>query len=222
MGADSDQASSFVHVPGGIVIGPGVRTEKVFAAAMKKFAKRFESYRPLMMASSMHTRIVIANVFLLPLLYYLPQFYIAHYGLVVVPARGKPYTRPYIVSFHGTSISYSHLLLPRSKGGPFTPLRDFWCTNLAMLATETELEVNDGLPIPAMGVKSHEHWPLTQAKGDAMTKCMVPSGHAAHAGFTYMNYFCDRGAGHCINLVLEALPGRRGGSSFINTWPTEP
>ena len=102
---------------------------------------------------------MIANVFLLPLLYYLVQFYIAHYGLVVVPA-------------HGTSIAYSHLLLPRSKGGPFTPLRDFWCTNLAMLATDTELEANDGLPIPAMGVKGHEHWALTQAKGDAMTRRM--------------------------------------------------
>jgi ribonuclease HI len=201
------QAPSCTYL--GVVIGPGVRTEKVFAAAMKKFNKRLESYRPLMRVSSMHTRIVIANVFLLPLLYYLAQFYIAHYGLVVVPARQALHQA--IVSFHGTSIAYAHLLLPRSKGGPFTPLKDFWCTNLAMLAANTELEANEGLPIPAMGVKGHEHWALTQAKGDAMTKCMVPSGHAAHAGFTYMNYFCDRGAGHCINL--EGLPGRKKGAA---------
>ena len=201
------QAPSCTYL--GVMIGPKVTTEKVFAAAMKKFTKRIASYRPLMSASSLHTRITIANVFLLPLLYYLAQFYIAHYGTVVVPARQALHAA--IVSFHGTSIAYAHLLVPRGEGGPHTPLRDFWCTNLAMLAAEADLEDSEGLPVPSMGVKGHKHWKLTQAKGDAMTKCMTPSGHAAHSGFTYMNYFCDRGAGRCISL--EGLPEKRKGAA---------
>ena len=67
-----------------------------------------------------------------------------------------------------------------------------------MLAARYDVEESEGMPIPAMGVKGHEHWPLTQYRGGAMDKCMTTKGHVAHSAFTFLEYFADHGAGHTI------------------------
>jgi hypothetical protein len=147
---------------------------------------------------------VVANVFLLPLLYYLCQFYIAPYKGVVKVAQRTLHRL--VLPFRGTAFAYAHLLLPRSAGGPFTPLRDIWATNQSMLAATHNLEESDGRLTPAMGVEGHRFWPLTQARGRSMDDCMTTVGHAAFAAFRFLEDYADRK--HGVLIDLTALPGR--------------
>ena len=55
----------------GVRIGPSVTTAEVFAEAKAKFDRRLELFRPFLRTASLQTRIMVANVFLLPLFYYL-------------------------------------------------------------------------------------------------------------------------------------------------------
>ena len=182
----------------GVAVGPKITTEEVFAGAKKKFDKRLALYRPFLKKTSLNTRIMVANVFLLPLFYYLCQFYVAHWSTVVQPVQRALHAAT--VAFRGTAFGYAHLLLPRGKGGPHTPLRDLWSTNIAMLAARHDMEESEECPIPATGVKGHKYWPLTQYRGGAMDKCMTTDGHAAHSAFTFLEYFADRDKGHRIDL----------------------
>ena len=187
----------------GVMVGPRVSTREVFAKAMTKFEKRLAGYSPFLRTSSIHTRIVVANVFLLPLLYYLAQFYLVPWDTVVVPVMTA--LRKMIIPFGGTAFAYAHLITPRAAGGPFVPLRDIWATGMSLLAAAYDLEESDGLPTPAMGVEGHIHWPLTQWRGHAMDRCMAPEGHAAYAAFSFLEDHAPRGDGECIRL--DSLPG---------------
>ena len=188
----------------GVAVGPRISTREVFAGAAAKFFKRLAAYRPFLARSSMHTRILVANVFLLPLLYYLCQFYIAPFHTVVIPVRLALHRM--VVAFRGTAFAYAHLLTQRAEGGPFVPLRDLWATNVSMLAATHNLEESDGNDIPAMGEQGHEYWPLTQWKGHAMDNCMAPDGHAAYCAFVILEDHAARRHGRSIDL--SGLPGR--------------
>jgi ribonuclease HI len=185
----------------GVAVGAKVGTIDIFAAAVRKFFRRLASYSPYLKKVSMHTRIVVANVFLLPLLYYLAQFYIVPYREVVLPVRRALHQM--VVPFRGTAFAYAHLLTARSKGGPFVPLKDIWCTNVAMLASTYPLELSEGCGIPEMGEKDHRLWWLTQ--WGAMNKCITPSGHAAYCAFMVLEDFARRKHGTFIDL--KGLPG---------------
>ena len=91
----------------GVAVGPRVTTKQVFTKAMTKFTARLNRYSPFLKESSLHTRIVVANVFLLPLLYYLAQFYIAPRKSVIDVVRRALHTAT--VAFHGTAFGYAHL-----------------------------------------------------------------------------------------------------------------
>ena len=189
----------------GVTIGPKVTTAEVFAGPKKKFDARLALFRPFMMKQSMHTRIVIVNVFLLPLFFYLAQFYIVDLGIL---KQVRAAIREAVVPFRGTAIAYAHLLLPRTAGGPHTPLRDLWCTNMAMLAAPTALEDSDGERVPAMGQPAHPLHRLTANEGALMDYNMMPECHAAYSGWSFLEYFAPR--------LGDAHPGARGNSWCID------
>jgi hypothetical protein len=191
----------------GVMIGRDVSTREVFAKALAKFFARLGTYSDFLRSCSLHNRIQVANVFLLPLLYYLSQFYLCPYDTVVKPVQLALHRM--IVPFRGTAFAYAHLVAARDKGGPFVPLRDIWVTNISMLAATYDLEESDGLLTPAMGLKGHEHWPLTQWKGHAMDRCMTTRGHAAYAAFHMLEDYAPRR--HNAIITLEALPPRSQG-----------
>lgn len=188
----------------GVMVGAEVSTRDVFAKAIAKFNRRLAAYAPYLASASLHTRIVVANVFLLPLLYYLMQFYIAPYDKVTLPVQRSLHRM--VVAFRGTSIAYAHIISERAAGGPFVPLRDVWATNVSMLAATHDLEESEGSPLPAMGFKGHIYWPLTQWKGRAMNHCMLPHGHAAFCAFALLEDYASRK--HGIVIDLSALPSR--------------
>ena len=194
----------------GVMVGPDVSTREVFAKATAKFMSRLAQYSPMLRTASMHTRIVVANVFLLPLMWYLCQFYICPYDTVVLPIQRALHRM--IVPFRGTAFAYAHLLRPREAGGPFVPLKDVWATNVAMLAATYDLEDSEGQELPAMGYAGHVHHPLTQWKGRAMDNCMTTEGHAAYCAFVVLEDHAPRQVGGRLDLgrlPRAGLPAKR-------------
>jgi ribonuclease HI len=186
----------------GVKVGPKVTTREVFAKAMSKFMARLAEYSEFLARSSVHTRIQVANVFLLPLLYYLCQFYLCPYDTVIKPVQSA--LRRMVIPFGGTAFAYAHLVTSRDKGGPSVPLKDIWSTNVSMLAATYDLEDSNDSQLPAMGYKGHRHWPLTQWRGGAMNGCMSPEGHAAYSAFVVLEDHVDRRQGGDINI--DKLP----------------
>ena len=186
-----------------MIVGAAVSTREIFAKCFAKFNTRLRAYAGFLKTCSLHTRIMVANVFLIPLMTYLMEFYICPYDSVVKPVQRALHQM--IVPYRGTGFAYAHLVTSRDSGGPMVPLRDIWCTNIAILAAIHNLEESDGLLTPAMGVKGHRLWHLTQYKGRAMDKCMTTEGHAAYAAFHALEDYAPRR--HNAIITLEDLPG---------------
>ena len=139
-------AKSAVYL--GITIGRKITAKEIFAKAKTKFFKRLKSFRICLASSSMHQRIMIANIYLIPVLLYIGQFYIAPFKSVVSPITNA--LRRAVIPFNGGGFGYAHLIAGRHTFGPALPLRDFWGANLTALAVDgpTDLRDFDGEPDP--------------------------------------------------------------------------
>ena len=71
----------------GVLFGRNVSSIDVCRGALDKFTHRLDSMRHALGRMSLHERILLFNVFLLPLFYYLAQFIVLPYWAVVVAAR---------------------------------------------------------------------------------------------------------------------------------------
>jgi ribonuclease HI len=163
----------------GVMVGRTVTTEVVFREAHAKFNRRVDTFRAIIRASSLHQRTLIFNVFLLPIFYYLAQFYIMPWHSVVVPVTQV--CRTLIIPYNGGGYAYAHLITPRGRGfGPHTPLRDLWSTNYTLLAAPFACEESHLSPLPNMGgmekVQHHAY----------MNGSMCPDEHSAFAAFTLL------------------------------------
>jgi ribonuclease HI len=139
----------------GVIMGPDISTKEVFQVAFDKFFSRARHFAPIIRSSTLHHRILIYNVFLLPVLYYLVQFYIMPYTEMIVPIR--EHCRKAICAFSGGAFGYCHLInTPRTSFGPFTPLRDLWATNMTLLASRSPiLLASNGHGHPVLGEFDH-------------------------------------------------------------------
>ena len=138
----------------GVLLGTGITTEDIFRVAVDKFFSRSHQLQPLISSSPLHQRILIYNIFLLPILYYLAQFYIIPYSTMVVPIR--EHCRKAIGAFNGGAFAYCHLInRPHGKFGPHTALRDLWATNMTLLASRVDLTASHGHGFPQMGDYDH-------------------------------------------------------------------
>ena len=139
----------------GLLMGPEISTVDIFQAAVDKFYARARQLHRVVRASTLHQRILIYNIYLLPILFYLAQFYIIPFTEMIRPIRN--HCRKAIGAFNGGAFGYCHLInTPRDTFGPHTPLRDLWATNMALLAERSSVVgASHGHDIPQMGNFGH-------------------------------------------------------------------
>jgi hypothetical protein len=155
---------SHLHFPGikvvleakylGVLVGPDVTTISIFQDAVDKFHARAGQLQQIIRGSSLNQRILIYNIYLLPILFFLAQFYIIPYMEMVRPIMN--HCRRDIAAFNG-GIAYCHLInTPRTSFGPHTPLRDLWATNTALLASRSSMVLDsNGYNVPQRGGFAH-------------------------------------------------------------------
>jgi len=186
----------------GVLFGPTVTTMDVCREANDKFYKRLNRYRPVLASSSLHTRILIINVFLLPLFYYLAQFIVLPYRQLVVPARRACHRA--VVPFNGGGFGYAQLLLPRAQFGPHTALRDLWSVNMTLLAAPFDIRASHRSPTPELGEFARV------AKYRGLNNSLAPADHSAYGAFVFLEDHAPRGAGK--TLAVSAIPLRETGA----------
>ena len=189
----------------GVMIGQSITTIDIFQNAMQKFLFRANQLRSIIRPATLHQRITIYNTYLLPIMLYLAQLYIVPYDEIAVPLRD--HCRKAIVPFNGTAFSYALLVSPhRSMPGPFTPLRDLWATNMALLGSRYDLSASHTMHNPELGDMHHvttEHW-----------GSLIPHEHEeAYAAYAFLRHYCPRNANNTLDarafLPSVALASRR-------------
>ena len=169
----------------GLRFGRDVTSVEVFEGAYDKFIKRLHLFTPTIKSSSVHDRIIIFNVFLLPLFYYLAQFLVIPWPQMTQQVTAL--CRSHIIPFGGSAYSYAHLVTPRSDGFGFhTPLRDLWATNMTLLGWEFGLEDSH---LDAEVVLGEYQWVITPTGLDRTVDC---SAHAAYGAFIFLHDHAPR------------------------------
>ena len=127
----------------GLVIGRKVTAAVVYKAAFAKYYARLRAYKPALRLIPGHLRPLVFNVFVLPVLLYLAQFYLPWYGAKKEePATiraARHYAHSTIAPFHGTAYSYTASINPTGLGLPI-PVKDLWATTYAMQASQCTVE----------------------------------------------------------------------------------
>jgi ribonuclease HI len=135
----------------GVLIGATVTTTDVFRVAMGKLRDRARSFYPASRSFSVQRRIHLFNIFLLPLLYYLMQFYLLP---EVYRLELEAIQRRLVVPFR-TGFRLVHLFQPRARVAPQVALKDAWCVNAALLGAKGDFMAwRDAATAPTMGTES--------------------------------------------------------------------
>ena len=112
----------------------------IFSDCLSKAQQRIKHYYPSLKSMSMHKKILTINIFVSPIFSYLNEFYI-------IPARTYyTYTMllcKTVIPYKGTGFKYEHLVCPRSKMGPHTPLNDIWIANITRLIYPFITKINN-------------------------------------------------------------------------------
>jgi ribonuclease HI len=184
----------------GIIIGREISTVDIAEKAMAKFQKRVNSYSHNIARSSLHERILIFNIFLLPLFNYIAQYYILPYEQVIIKARNI--ARKHIIPYDGTAWGYA--LLVATELGPHTPLRDLWAHNMALLSHDFNFQPSHGQPTPI--IPTHLAHVTKPEWGD-----LIVEENRAYAAFLYMEDHNPRGDGGLINTkhIKGSGPNKR-------------
>ena len=143
--------SSFTYL--GVLMGRNITTIDIFTPALDKFHTRLKSITHILKPKSINKRIIIFNVYLLTIFYYLAQFYIIPYKQIVMKVRDA--CRKHIIPFGGGAFAYHHIITPTQSFGPSSPLRDLWANNITLLASKFDLLSSHHAPTPVMNSYSH-------------------------------------------------------------------
>ena len=165
----------------GVLIGRFITTRDIFAPALDKFLKRLGRLRGLIKSASLCNRARICNTYLLPIFFYLMQFYILPYDYCV---KAKEALRKAIIPFNGGGFGYAHLVAPKNRGGLFAPLTDLWAINYAFLAQSFDFSPNHGFPVPV--IEHFEWWSETEAEEHYEKSTLLITEHRAYAAFVYL------------------------------------
>ena len=125
---------SYVHAYKylGFWIGSNVKTSFVFKEALEKMEARAESYHTIKNSLTVQQRILIANIFLFPILYYLASLYLLSSTLV---SKANDIIGRFVVS--GKFFKVEHLTRPSALVGFKTPLTDLHLKNLSLILSDT-------------------------------------------------------------------------------------
>lgn len=165
----------------GVLIGRTITTLDIFAVALDKFFDRLGRLRGLLKNSNLGIRTRICNTYLLPIFYYLMQFYILPYSYCL---RVKEALRRAIIPFGGGGFGYAHLVAPKNIGGPYSPLTDIWAINYALLGQHFDFNPSHGSPVPI--IDNFEWWNETDAEEHAERATLLISEHWSYAAFVYL------------------------------------
>ena len=166
----------------GVLLGSNITTADIYRPAYNKFVARVALYADTLRSATLHQRIIIFNVFLLPLFYYLAQFYIIPFREIIKPTTAIAHKA--VVAYGGKGFAYAHLVAPRSLFGPHTPLKDLWAVNMALLAQSFPLKDSESSPLPVLGQFAHvakHSWNSLQVEE-----------HRAWAAFCYLEDHAPR------------------------------
>ena len=159
-----------------------------------EFLFRANQLRSIIRPATLHQRITIYNTYLLPIMLYLAQLYIVPYDEIAVPLRD--HCRKAIVPFNGTAFSYALLVSPhRSMPGPYTPLRDLWATNMALLGSRSDFSASHNMHNPELGDMHHV---TTEQWGS-----LIPHEHEAYAAYAFLRH-CPRARRACLFALGRA------------------
>ena len=185
----------------GVWIGREVTTETVFEGPMAKFKERIYKLRQIIKKFSLQKRVRICNTYLLPIFYYLAQFYIIPWKFIVTI---KIELGRVVIPFNGGGFAYAHLVAPKNCGGPYSPLVDLWAMNYALLAQKFDLRPSHGKPYPDLG-------PLVHC-GNEWTEdndTMLIEEHRAQAAWLYMYDHNPRDMNNNINVGHVTGPPKK-------------
>ena len=150
-----------------------------------------------MRCSSIHTRILISNAFLLPLFSYLIRFVLLPYRQVVLNV--KELLRKAIIHFNGGGVGYTRLITPRTGGFALnTSLRDLVLERLY----DGSLLPTRGQPQPATTSMGDMHWVSHWSKG--LDRSVNTEDHAAYCAFIFLHDSAPRRNNYSIDL--DGLP----------------
>ena len=177
----------------GVLMGQTITTVEIFHNAMSKFLFRAKQLHHVVKPATLHQRIPIYNTYLLPIMLYLAQLYIIPYDEIIIPLR--EHCRKAIIPYNGGAFSYALLVSPsRSSIGPFTPLRDLWAQNMALLASGYDLSPSHGYTTPQLGDMQHVAVDDEEDWGS-----LLVSEHEAHAAYSFLCFYCPRTATNRLN-----------------------
>jgi ribonuclease HI len=152
---DLKQADEITYL--GVRMGRLVNTEDVYEVAFDKLQKRARSFYPLTRTLTVYKRVLLVNIFLLPLLYYLFQFF--HFP----PRLSRlldAILRDLVIPLR-TSYKLAHLFLPRRRVAVQVALRHPWAHNNALLSAQGDFAAWSGrtgapsLPHTSMRIRTH-------------------------------------------------------------------
>jgi ribonuclease HI len=141
--------NSYTHL--GVLIGHNITTTQIFQKPHNKALARVDAYATPLARLPIHKRIIIVNVFIIPVYMYLGSFFIIPYTLIQ-EFRRKIYK--VIIPLGGGGFNYIHLLSPSTKIGFQPPLKDLWGWNMTTLLVDfpfenlSESEVNRSFDSP--------------------------------------------------------------------------
>ncbi len=185
----------------GVLFGsdPNFSTVDIFQVPLTRFRQRLDLFRPAIQNSSLHKRILIFNIYLLPLFYYIAQFYIIPESILLIV---RELTRTAIIPFKGGAFGYCHLISPSSSFGPHTPLKDLWSVNYSFLTyayphfADSHGHDTPQLPDTDQHVMQHDWGSLIVAE------------HRIAAAFQYLEDYNTRAPDTTIDLsTFNGAPG---------------
>ena len=182
----------------GVWMGSDVTTYDIFEGAKNKFVDRVHKLAQILKPSSLNKRILIFNIYILPVFYYLAKFYIIPYKSIIIPLKNL--IRKKVVPFGGSAFSYCHLISPRDRAGPFTPLRDLWATNITLLAQNFDFKPSQLSPTPQMGLYQPLANEIWSKEGD--WDSLDINEHRAYGAFCYLEDFHPRNS----HKLLDTSP----------------
>ena len=132
----------------GLWIGRDVNASVIFKSAFAKYYARLRAYKPSLKLIPPHLRPLVFNMFILPVLTYLCQFYLPWYGstdtesATIRSARYEAHRT--LTPFNGSAYSYT-ASLETERFGPAIPMKDLWAVAYAMQAALcTPDEIREG------------------------------------------------------------------------------
>ena len=114
----------------GVLMGKDITEEDIFSKALKKYENRLSLYSDYILNAPLHFKIMVFNVFLLPIFSYLMQYYIVPKS---IQTKIKEAARKACIPFRGGGFGYFFLLAPLGRFGHKLPLRDPWAANMTAL-----------------------------------------------------------------------------------------